>query len=354
MERAPSEKPVEPSPPLGEREAAVLRALVTAYVGEAAPIGSQTISRLLPVALSSASVRSILIALTERGLVEQPHTSAGRVPTERALRRFVDEILGSEPPLARYERQTIAFSVDAAAPDTLVDVASQLLSERTHQLGFVVAPRLDRVVLRHVSLVRLTRERVLAVLVSQTGAAHRRVLEERDLDQAELDRVAALLSERAAGHTLASVRAALAREAAQLRDRADHLLARAIALGSRALAAEAEPDADLVLGTRLALLDQPEFRDPRRVRDLFAALETKERLLELVERTLEGHAVAVLFGDEAGEPGLHRCALVAARYGRADAPLGALGVIGPSRMDYGRVIPLVEYLSHAVTEKLSA
>ncbi|MFQ5418100.1 MAG: HrcA family transcriptional regulator, partial [Myxococcota bacterium] len=110
---------------------------------------------------------------------------------------------------------------------------------------------------------------------------------------------------------------------------------------------------DLVLGTRLALLEQPEFRDPDRIRDLFAAVETKERLVEVLDRMLAEGGTRVAFGDEVDEPGLHRCALVASSYGGDDAPLGALGVIGPSRMDYGKVIPLVDYLSERITEKLA-
>jgi heat-inducible transcriptional repressor len=306
------------------------------------------------MSISSASIRAVMAELAELGLVEQPHPSAGRIPTERGLRFFVDELLDPAT-LAAHERRTIAYSVDEAEVDTVVQVASQLLSERTHQLGFVVAPRIDRVVLQHVTLVRITSERVLAVLVSQTGAAYRRVIEEAGVsDQAELDRISAMLNERIVGRTLREVRALLAREASELRRRADRLLARAIDFGSKVLAAEDGEAVDLVIETRLALLDQPEFRDPRRVRDLFAAVETKERLLEVLDRMLEAQGVRVAFGDEVDEPALYRCALVASRYGEADAPLGILGVIGPSRMDYSRVIPLVEYFSHVVTEKLTA
>lgn len=339
---------------LSARQANVLRAMVMAYVGEASPIGSETLSHLLPMNISSASIRAELAELANLGLVEQPHPSAGRVPTERGLRVFVDELLDPAA-LAAHERRTIAYSVDEADVDEVVHVASQLLSERTHQLGFVVAPRIDYVVLQYVTLVRLTTERVLVVLVSQAGAVYRRVIEnEGSADQAELDRISAMLNERVVGRTLREVRAMLAREAKALRRRADRLLARAIDFGSRVFAAEDGEAVDLVIETRLALLDQPEFRDPRRVRDLFAAVETKERLLEVLDRMLETGGVSVAFGEETDEPALRRCALVASRYGEADAPLGVLGVIGPSRMDYSRVIPLVEYLSRVMTEKLTA
>jgi heat-inducible transcriptional repressor len=223
----------------------------------------------------------------------------------------------------------------------------------------VVTPRLDRVVLQHVSLVRITTDRILVVLVSQSGEAHRRLIDDDPgSDQAELDRIAAMLNERIVGRTLPEVRAALAREARLLRRRADRLLTRAIDLGARALACDDGEAVDLVIETRLALLDQPEFRDPRRIRDVFAAVETKERLLEVIDQMLGDEGVSVAFGEEVDEPSLRCCALVATRYGnRADdaqGPVGVLGVIGPSRMDYGRVIALVEYLSQVMTERLRA
>jgi len=343
---------------LSERQAAVLRAIVHAYVGEAAPIGSQTLTHLLPMHISPASVRATLAELAGLGLVEQPHKSSGRIPTEQGLRLFVDRLLDPKQldasNVASYEVRNITYSVDEAEPDSVVNVASQLLSDCTHQLGFVVAPRLERIVLSRISLVRLSSERVLVVLVSKNGGTHRRVIAgDGEWDQRELDRTAVLLSKRAAGRTLVEVRAALIAESEQLRDRAGELLARAIDLGRRAVAA-GDDEVDLVIETRLALLDQPEFHDPQRIRDLFAALETKNRLLEVLDRMLDSRGVRVAFGDEVDEPGLHDCALVASRYGGPDAPLGMLGVIGPVRMDYGRVIPLVDCLSQVITGRLVA
>jgi heat-inducible transcriptional repressor len=343
---------------LSARQATVLRAIVHAYVGEAAPIGSQTLTHLLPMHISSASVRATLAELAGMGLVEQPHTSSGRIPTEQGLRLFVDRLLDPKQldasNVASYEMRNISYSVDEAEPDSVVNVASQLLSECTRQLGFVVAPRFERIVLSRISLVRLSSERVLVVLVSKSGGAHRRVISgDGEWDQRELDRTAVLLSERAAGRTLIELRAALIEEAERLRDRAGELLVRAIDLGRRAVAA-GDDEVDLVIETRLALLDQPEFQDPQRLRDLFAALETKQRLLEVLDRMLDSSGVCVAFGDEVDEPGLHHCALVASHYGGADAPLGMLGVIGPVRMDYERVIPVVDYLSQVITGRLVA
>ena len=347
---------VGPRPPLelSERQASVLRAVVTGYVGEAAPIGSETLARLLPIRLSSASIRSVLGELAGLGLVDKPHASAGRVPTEQGLRVFVDALL-PHTDLAPLERRDIAWRLGDAAADDVVHVASEILSRHTRQLGFVVTPRLDRLVLRRATLVRLSAERLLVVLVSQGGTAHQRVVETQEpLAQEELERITAILSERVDGRTLPEVRDLLAREAERLRHQANRLLELAVEVGRRALAEEADAAVDLVIETRLALLEQPELRDPTLVRDLFEAVETKERILDVLDRLLEDDGVCVALGAELEEPSLRRCALVAARYGGRGAPLGMLGVIGPSRMDYPRVVALVEYLSRAIGEKLSA
>jgi heat-inducible transcriptional repressor len=349
---------VSDQPVLSERQAMVLRAMVRAYVGEAQPIASQSLSHVLPMKLSSASVRATLADLAGLGLVEKPHASAGRIPTERGLRLFVDQLLDSGTVEARtlgsYLMRSIACSVDEAEADSLSRVASQLLSDGTHQLGFVFAPSLERIVIRHVSLVRLSTEKVLAVLVANTGSAYRRVIEnEGDWDQPELDRIGALLRERVVGRTLVEARAGLLAEAKALRKSADALLARVVELGRRAVAS-LDDDVDLVIATRLALLEQPEFSDPRRIRDLFGTLETKERLLEVVDQMLASDGVQVAFGDEVDEPGLRQCALVASRYGGVGTSLGVLGVVGPVRMDYSRVIPMVDYLSQVITDRLAS
>lgn len=344
--------PAGPAIELSDRQAAVLSALVSAYIGEGGPVGSVTLSHVLSVNLSSASIRHVLAELAELDLVIQPHTSAGRIPTERGLRHFVNHLLDAGH-VAAYDRREIAFSVDEAGIDRVVRVASQLLSDRTRLLGFVVSPRIDRLVLRHVSLVRLGAERILVVLVSSDGAAHRCVIdEERDLDQPDLDRIASLLNERVHGRTLREVREQLAREARALEREARDLQSRAIEIGRRAIDIAVGGSADVVIASRLALLDQPEFQDPERIRELFAALETNERLLQVLDQMIDGGGVSVAFGGEMQDPALHRCAVIAAGYGAGDRSVGSLGVIGPVRMDFARIIPLVGYISDVITEKL--
>lgn len=339
------------SPALGERQRLVLRAVVASYVGDGRPIGSPTLSHLLPVALSSASIRNTLAELAELGLIGKPHRSAGSMPTGTGLRVFVDQLLDRRG-LDGFQRRELAGAVEETQAHALVETVTRLLSERTGQLGFVRVPGLRGLVVRHLSLVRLSSERVLVVLVSNTGVPHRLVvLDEGSGDQSELDSMATTLNERFAGCTLSEVRAALAREARALRDHADRIRRRTIELATRALEASEREAGDLVIGIRLAALDQPEFQDPDRLRQILAALERKERLVAVLDRVLAMPGVSVAFGDEVGEPTLRQLALVAAPCAGTDA--GAIGVLGPSRMNYGRIIPMVDYLSRLVADKLN-
>ncbi|MDG2333383.1 MAG: heat-inducible transcriptional repressor HrcA [Myxococcota bacterium] len=352
---------------LSERQRMVLRAVVTAYVAQAAPASSATVSHLLPVPLSSASIRNTMADLSALGLIEKPHASAGRIPTDGGLRIFVEQLLGPQP-LADFDRRSLSQECEELSGEGMTRWVSQLLSERTHQLGFVVTPRVERVPMRHVSFVRVARDKLLAVLVPEAGPIQQREIEDLGTgDQRELDAVAARLNERLPGHTLGEMRSLLEGELSDLRSEARGIYTRTAELGLQAFAATPSVPGDLVITTRSALLNQPEFNDPDRTRAIFEAVETNRRLLEVIGRVLErpGDEVRVSLGEDLDELGLRHCAMVAISYGArsgaedsetgatgGDQPLGVLGVIGPNRMDYGRVIPLVHYCSHLVTEKL--
>ena len=338
-------------PFLSGRQGQVMNVVVSSYVGEAAPVASDTISALLPVALSSASVRTTLAELGELSLVVKPHRSAGSVPTLAGFRVYVDQLL--EPRgLGPYEERDVAGQLESEAAPGLATGISRLLSLRTRQLGFVLAPRLERAVMRHVSFVRVSTERVLCVLVSSDGAAYQRIFEQFGRqDQAHLDRLAATLNERLVGQTLISLRRRLLEEADDLRSEADLLLDRALRLGRAASGSEEE--GEVLVATWLALLEQPEFQDVDRVRALHAALEENQRLVEVIDRVLRDDGVTIAFGDDTEEPALHGCVVVAAPYGTGEQR-STLGVIGPSRLDYARVVPLVDCVSRLATDWVGA
>lgn len=343
---------------LDDRQARVLRAVVAAYVGAAAPVGSSTISNLLATPLSSASIRNTMSELAALGLIEKPHSSAGRVPTEMGLRLFVDHLLHPSEVAVEQQRR-LRHRFDETDFDGAMHVVSQFLSENTRQLGFVLMPKLERVRLQHISFIRLATERLLVVLVTRSGRTFHREMDDRESgSQRELDRIASILNQRIVGRTLTEVREAMAEESRRLRNQAGSLLARAVDLGRRGLelAGDVDEPMDLVVATRLALLDQPEFNDTERLRDLFAAMEDNEKLMALMGGLLESDGPSVAIGDELDAPGLRHCALVSAPYIAevgSTGPQGLVGVIGPSRMDYPRIIPLVSYCSRLVTEKFN-
>lgn len=357
---APARRPLPAHPgeipELSRRQQQVLEVVATGYLYDGSSSASSNVARLVPGKISPASVRATMAELTEMGLLEKRHASAGRIPSERGLRHFVETLMRPGE-LADWDRRVLTSALDAlpaVAPDTALRQTTDVLSSHTGQLGFVLTPGIGAVPVRHVSLVRVSCERLLAVVVSRSGQAHQRVIEDPGAgDQAELDRMAALLNERVADHTLAEIRRRLSRDLEQLRGQADRLVARALTLGLR-ICEDPEEAFDLVLATRLALLENPEFQDPEHVRELLEALEAQEQLAEVLDRILGSDDVSVTFGADLAAAGLHRCALIAAPYrdGETGSLEGAVGVIGPSRMDYGRIIPLVGYCSRLLTEKL--
>jgi heat-inducible transcriptional repressor len=345
-------------PPLSDRQAMVLRALVSSYVERAAPVASQMLAQCMPTPLSPASIRSTLAELQESGLVEQAHASSGRVPTPLGLRTFIDHLLEPEG-LGLDDQRLLDRALAGVDSNETPRFAAQVLSDQTRQLGFVVPPRVEHLPLRTLHLVPVSAGRVLAVLVAENGGVMQRIVAHEDrISRRELERIGRILAERVAGRTLVGLRRCLEEERERLRGEADDLLRRAWTLGLGAC--EGESGEDLVIATRLALLGQPEFSDPDRIRGLFSALETNQRLLELLRQIALADRGALRVGlsmsleTELGEPALKDCALVAVAYGSpaASGPLGVLGVIGPQRMDYGRVIPLVSYCSELVTRKL--
>ncbi len=352
-----------PDTELSERQAMVLRALVAAYVGQAGPVASQTLSLLMQTPLSPASIRNTLAELHTAGLIDKAHSSAGRVPTELGLRVFIDNLLELAE-LGPHHQRLLDRALDGVDAAETPRQTSHLLSKYTRQLGFVVTPRAEHQRLRTLHLVPVSTERVLVVLITENGGIIERIIEEVEpTTRSDLERIGRRLAERVAGRTLVGLRSHLESERRLLRGEADDLMKKVWALGLSAC--KIQDDEDLVIATRLALLDQPEFSDPGRVRGLFAALETNQRLLDLLRQIAEAAQVdsgetrvglSMSLGTELGEPALRDCVLMAVPYGMpgASGSLGVLGVIGPRRMDYGRVIPLVSYCSQLVTRKLLA
>ncbi len=317
--------------------------MLRGYVESGQPVGSREALDQSGLAVSGATVRSAMVELMDLGLLEQPHTSAGRVPTDAAFRLWVDRLL-HEPGGAGGLPRGLARGLEpkSLAPEESRRRAADVLTAVTGQVGFCVSLESERLRLAQLRFVRVSSERVMAVLVAESGAVHTRLLDERELDARKLDRLSAALSRLVAGLSLDDARARLELEIEGDRAQSDALWRRLVELGRLGL--DVALEAELYVGDKTRLFDQPEFEDGQRLRELLRALEEKERMLALLDKVLERGELRVVIGEELGDPGVARCAVVAEPFGTAPSRAG-LGVIGPVRMRYDRVIPVVRYVS---------
>lgn len=341
---------------LGERDCKVLGAIVEEFVQTAEPVGSRYLMKKRRFDISPATIRNVMADLEDLGYLAQPHTSAGRQPTDKGYRYYVDHLMASEAPQAQ-DRRRIRRQIEAAEirdVEGLLDAASRALSATAHQLGVVVAPRFESSVFRRIDFVLLREGRVLVIFVSQAGAVHHRPVEAAEVrSQDELDQMANYLNGLLHDLPLQGVKEKILAEMATEKAVYDSLLQRALQLGSRIL--EEAPSAEGVfLGDPSTLLGHPEFANARKMRGIFEAFEKKGLILRLLERAARAPGIRVLIGEENALTDLRDCAVVSAGYGTPGGAHGSLGVIGPTRMDYARVIGLVDFTARLLGELLEA
>jgi len=304
--------------------------------------------------LSPASIRNIMVDLEEIGLVYQPHISAGRVPTEKGFRFYVDFILNVHE-LDERERQLIRSRVTSLQAETagLFREASRILSSVSHHLGVVWAPRMELAVLQHIEFVKLKRHLILALLVNTSGIVQNRVIEAKeDYSQSELDSFSEYLNSFLSGLTLRQVREKILEQMRLEKIAYDRLFDQALKLSQKAFSSV--EDADVFIDGRTNILEEPEFSDVSSMRDLFRAFEEKATMIRLLDKCLEPQGVKIAIGSESQIREMETCSLITSTYSLGGKVLGALGVIGPRRMNYSRVIPLVDYTAKLVTEILEA
>lgn len=326
---------------LDARARTLLRTLIESYIRDGEPVGSRTLARTSGLQLSPATIRNVLADLEEQGLVHAPHTSAGRVPTAAGYRLFVDTLLEVRAP-NRQQVEAIEARFDpGASTQDLLDTAGTVLSTLTHLAGMVRLPRNRHVALTQIEFLRLNERRVLAILVIDGKEVQNRVLEmERDCQQPELQRMANYLNAHLAGQSLHVVRRQLLAEMRAVREDLDAMMLAAIDLGERAIG-EDEPDDVLVAG-ETQLLDYKELADLQRLRQLLEAFHEKREILGVLDQCLRADRVQIFIGRESGLEWFEHCSVVTAPYSVDGDIVGVLGVVGPTRMSYDRVIPIVD------------
>lgn len=334
---------------IGARAKKILHAVVSEYLATGDAVGSQTITRRYGLDVSAATVRNVMGDLEDLGLLKQTHTSAGRIPTDRGLRYYVDTLLRIRS-LSVPEQDEIRERLSGVGErPELLHRTTKLLRELSHLAVVVQTPRPASDVIEHMEFVRLREGQLLAVLSTATGHIENKLVSiDFVLEPSELDRINNYLNDLIGGLTLEKLKARLAEEIGSARTEHDQLAARALTLAAAAVP-QGEPHV-FVDGQSNLLSNET---DVERARVLLRTLEEKDMLERLLDRTLSAPGICVFIGSEANLADLTDISVVAAPYGTDDRPLGTIGVIGPSRMNYSRVISLVDFTAEVVTLSLS-
>jgi heat-inducible transcriptional repressor len=337
---------------LDERGREVLKSVIQLYIATGEPVGSESLARALNRSLSPATLRNIMADLEKLGYLAHPHTSAGRMPTDEGYRVYVDSLMSHLPLPAR----------DAAAIDSelrpregssseVMETASHILSRLSRNVGFVVAPEIGRTAFRHIDLVRLPHPRVLVVMVSSTGLVTHKVVElEEEMTQEQLQACANYLNAHFAGMTLSAIKARLLDLMRAEKTLYDSLLKSVIAVGERAFAIDGQAGSVYLDGTS-HILGQG-FEDLDRMKSLFKTFEEKSRLVKILNACISGGGIRVIIGHENAEPDLRDLAVVSAAYPLEGQSGWGLGVMGSTRMEYARVIALVDHIARSVAHAL--
>ncbi len=326
---------------LSERAQLMLRALIDRYVRDGQPVGSRTLAREAGLDLSPATVRNVMSDLEALGFVCSPHTSAGRVPTVQGYRFFVDTLLKVQPLDSRaIQSMRLELSLEQT-PKDLVESASGLLSGITRMTGVVTLPRQEHALFKRVEFLRLSGTQVLAILVTGEDEVQNRILTtEKEHSPAELQQASNYLNELFAGKDLAQARAALLHEMQETRTNMNSMMVTAMHMADQVL--EKNQSDDYVMAGQTNLMDFQELCDLDKLRKLFDAFNTKRDMLHLLDQCIHSEGIQIFIGDESGYQMLDECSMVTAPYSVDGQVLGVLGVIGPTRMAYDRVIPIVD------------
>ncbi|WP_242344242.1 heat-inducible transcriptional repressor HrcA [Anaeromyxobacter terrae] len=346
-----------PTGELDRREREILRALVQDYIQTGEPVASQPLLARHELDCSPATVRSVMGDLEELGFLEKPHASSGRIPTERGYRLYVDSLLKVRPPSAQDRDRIERLAHAASDVGQLLESTADLLHSLSHHAGVVTTPRPRADPVRQVEFVRLRENRVLAVFVSEAGIVTNKLVQlEFPMAAADLERAAHYLNEKiqalaAAAETLPAVREQILADMRADQSALHDLLQMALSLAEQTFAPGEER---VLVDGEESFLDAPEFANVRKARALLKAFAEKDRILRVLDRVLTSQEVQIFIGAESEFAVVPDVSVIAAPYGRGDHVLGTLAVVGPTRMNYARVIPLVDLTARHISRALAA
>lgn len=339
-----------------ERARRLLRALIHRYIAEGQPVGSRTLARDSGLELSPATIRNVMSDLEEMGLVAAPHTSAGRVPTPKGYRLFVDTLVRYRQP-GDEDIDALRSQIEKKAGDSgaLVASVSSLLSEFTHLAGVVTVPRGQHAVLRQIEFLPLSEKRILAILVINDRNVQNRILHtDRDYSASELQQAANFINEHYAGTEMLKIRDRILQDLELTRDSMNQAMHDIISIAHSAMESPGSGEGEFILAGEARLMDFAELSDVDKLRRLFEAFSRKQMMLDLLDRSINANGVQVFIGEESGYRILDDCSVVTAPYKLDDDTVGVLGVIGPTRMAYDRVVPIVDITARLLRSALGA
>jgi len=338
---------------LSQRASSLLKTLVEMHIREGQPVASKNLQGESGLSESSATVRNIMAELEDLGYLSSPHTSSGRIPTAQGYRFFVDSLL-QVGPVGQGAMSALNAGLDPnRSASELVQSASNLLAQITYQTGIVTVPKPASSQLRQIEFLPLSGDRVLVIMVINEREVQNRIIQvQRAMTEAQLKTAADLINQRYAGRDLSQVKHQIVREMAEARSRIDAYLEAALELASAAIDNPDTADGVVVAG-EVSLLNQASPEDMQKLRELFDAFERKRDLLELMERCSRADGIQIFIGEEAGFDVFGDFSVITAPYAQGAQSLGVLGVIGPTRMAYERVIPIVDVTARMLSAALS-
>jgi len=340
---------------LNDRAAILLKQLVASYINDGQPVGSKKLAQDAGLDISSATIRNVMCGLEEKGLVIAPHTSAGRIPTEQGLRLFVDSLLEVQP----IEDDLISQLKQKLDPDKdvndLVSQASQLVSEMTQMAGIVSVPKQTHAKLRHIEFLPLPEKRVLAILVTNEKDVHNKVLHlHREYSADELQHAANFLNQQFIGQDIHQIRNHLLQDLDRSRQDVDDVMRTAVEVADKALSSDEDGTPEFIVQGEKNLVRYNATTDRQQLQHLFEIFDRKREMLGLFDRCVHEEGVKIFIGHEAGFEGFGDCSVITAPYAIEGSPVGVLGVIGPARMNYDHVIPVVDLTARLLGEALKS
>jgi heat-inducible transcriptional repressor len=343
---------------LSKRDQEILQILISDYISTASPVGSRVISQKHGGRLSPATIRSVMADLEKMGFLKQPHTSAGRIPTSQGLRYYVDCLLKCHD-LSSEERDQVKgfFNTDDLSVDDIMNRTSKLLSTISNYVGLIRTPGWDRIVFKQIEFIGLSRGRLLGIFVSQEGFVQNRIIEvSEEYSYPDLEKINRYCNAAFLGLTLEEAREKITRELEVAEGDYDKLLLRALLFSQEVFSGV--PNADVIVEGESRLLGEPEFSNAARLKELLEILEEKKYLLNLLDRCREVDGVKIFVGAEAElqdeeNQAIESVSLVTAPYRKDGNILGTIGVIGPTRMDYSRVVSIVDFTAKVLEDILN-